>query len=243
MENRSHPTQRGNALIVRSEEMMVSIENVNKVFNEETPQAFEALKSIDLEVAKGETVILSGVSGSGKSTLLSLIAALDKPSSGKIVVEGELISKLPDLHASAYRAKSIGFIFQHFNLLESLSVEENVIAPLINSGLDIKTIKEMAAKSMQRAAISHKASQQVNALSGGEKQRCAIARALVHEPELIICDEPTANLDRANSLKFIEILKTLHERGKTIIVATHDPLFETLPFVGKVVHMEDGSIV
>ena len=222
---------------------MISVENVSKIFNEGTPQAFEALKSIDLELAKGETMILMGVSGSGKSTLLSLIAALDKPSSGKIVVERELISKLPDLHASAYRAKSIGFIFQHFNLLEALSVEENVIAPLINSGLDIKTIKEMAAKSMQRAAISHKASQQVKELSGGEKQRCAIARALVHEPKLIICDEPTANLDRENSLKFIEILQSLHQRGKTIIVATHDPLFEALPFVDKVVHMEDGNIV
>ena len=222
---------------------MISVENVSKIFNEGTAQAFEALHAVELEVSKGETIILSGVSGSGKSTLLSLIAALDKPSSGKITVGGELVSKLPDLHASAYRAKSIGFIFQHFNLLESLSVEENVIAPLINSGLDIVTIREMAAKSMDRAAISHKASQQVKELSGGEKQRCAIARALVHEPELIICDEPTANLDRANSLKFIEILQSLYERGKTIIVATHDPLFESLPFVGKVVHMEDGSIV
>ena len=222
---------------------MVSIENVSKIFNEGTTQAFEALKSIDLEISKGETMILSGVSGSGKSTLLSLIAGLDKPSSGKIVVKGELISKLPDLHASEYRAKSIGFIFQHFNLLEALSVEENVIAPLINSGLDIETIKKMAVKSMERAAISHKASQQVKELSGGEKQRCAIARALVHEPEIIICDEPTANLDRENSLKFIDILQSLHNRGKTIIVATHDPLFETLSFVSKIVHMEDGSIV
>ena len=222
---------------------MIRIEKVHKIFNEGTAQAFEALKSIDLEVAKGETVILSGVSGSGKSTLLSLVAALDKPSSGKIVVEGELISKLPDLHASAYRAKSIGFIFQHFNLLESLSVEENVIAPLINSGLDITTIRQMAAKSMEMAAISHKASQQVKELSGGEKQRCAIARALVHEPKLIICDEPTANLDRVNSLKFIEILQSLHQMGKTIIVATHDPLFEQLPFPARLVHMEDGKIV
>jgi putative ABC transport system ATP-binding protein len=222
---------------------MISVKNVSKIFNEGTAQAFEALHAVDLEVSKGETIILSGVSGSGKSTLLSLIAALDKPSSGKITVGGELVSKLPDLHASAYRAKRIGFIFQHFNLLESLSVEENVIAPLINSGLDIVTIRQMAVKSMERAAISHKASQQVKELSGGEKQRCAIARALVHEPELIICDEPTANLDRANSLKFIEILQSLYESGKTIIVATHDPLFESLPFVGKVVHMEDGSIV
>lgn len=221
---------------------MITIENVNKVFNEGTSQAFEALKSVNLSVAKGETVILSGVSGSGKSTLLSLIAALDKPSSGKIVVGGELISKLPDLHASAYRANSIGFIFQHFNLIEALSVEENVIAPLIHAGHALSTIKTMAAKSMEMAAIEHKATQQVNALSGGEKQRCAIARALVHEPKLIICDEPTANLDRENSLKFIAMLEMLHKRGETIIVATHDPLFETLPFVGRVVRMEDGSI-
>ena len=222
---------------------MIRMEGVHKIFNEGTPQAFVALKSIDMEIAEGQTVILSGVSGSGKSTLLSLMAALDKPSSGKIVVSGELISKLPDLHASAYRAKSIGIIFQHFNLLESLSVEENVIAPLINSGLSIATIKEKAEKSMAMAAISHKAVQQVKELSGGEKQRCAIARALVHDPKLIICDEPTANLDRENSLKFIEILKSLHQMGKTIIVATHDPLFESLPFVGKVVHMEDGRVV
>jgi len=222
---------------------MIILKNVYKIYNEGTPQAFEALKSIDLKIAEGETVILNGVSGSGKSTLLSLIAALDKPSSGKITVGGELISKLPDLHASAYRAKTVGVIFQHFNLLEALSVEENVMAPLINSGFDMATIKRRVMKSMALAAISHKREGEVKALSGGEKQRCAIARALVYEPQLILCDEPTANLDRANSLKFIEILQSLHEMGKTIIVATHDPLFEGLSFVNKVIHMEDGKIV
>jgi len=221
---------------------MINIQGVNKIYNEGTPQAFEALKSIDLQVNEGETVILSGVSGSGKSTLLSLIAGLDKPSSGKIIVDGELISKLPDLHASAYRAKTVGVIFQHFNLLEVLSVEENVMVPLINSGFDMVTIKQRVAKSMEMAAISHKAGGQVKELSGGEKQRCAIARALVHDPKLILCDEPTANLDRANSLKFIEILQSLHDMGKTIVVATHDPLFEGLSFVSKVVHMTDGAI-
>ena len=194
---------------------MIHIEKVNKIFNEGTPQAFEALKNIDLNITEGECVILSGVSGSGKSTLLSLIAALDKPSSGKIEVDGELISKLPDLHASAYRANSIGFIFQHFNLIESLSVEENVLAPLINAKLGIDTIKQMAQKSMEDASIEHKSTQSIKELSGGEKQRCAIARALVCDPQIIICDEPTANLDRANSLKFIELLRDLKQRGKT----------------------------
>jgi len=222
---------------------MIAIENVSKIYHEETPQAFEALKDINLKVDKGALIILSGVSGSGKSTLLSLIAGLDKPSSGKILVNAELISKLPDLHASAYRAKTVGVIFQHFNLLESLSVEENVMAALIHSGIDLATMKKMVQKSMELASIEHKATQQISLLSGGEKQRCAIARALVHEPQLILCDEPTANLDRDNSLKFIEILQTLHQMGKTIIVATHDPLFEVLPFVSSIVHMEDGSIV
>jgi putative ABC transport system ATP-binding protein len=222
---------------------MIAIENVSKIYHEETPQAFEALKDINLKVDKGALIILSGVSGSGKSTLLSLIAGLDKPSSGKILVNAELISKLPDLHASAYRAKTVGVIFQHFNLLESLSVEENVMAALIHSGIDLATMKKMVQKSMELASIEHKATQQISLLSGGEKQRCAIARALVHEPQLILCDEPTANLDRDNSLKFIEILQTLHQMGKTIIVATHDPLFEALPFVSSIVHMEDGSIV
>ncbi len=222
---------------------MIRIEGVNKIYNEGTAQAFDALKSINMQVNKGELIILSGVSGSGKSTLLSLIAGLDKPSSGKIIVNGELISKLPDLHASAYRAETVGVIFQHFNLLESLSVQENVMVPLINSGLGLSVIKEMTQKSMKMSVIEHKATQQISLLSGGEKQRCAIARALVHEPKLILCDEPTANLDRANSLKFIEILHSLHKMGKTIIVATHDPLFEELDFVSKVIAMEDGSIV
>ncbi len=223
--------------------MMIQIKNVNKIFNEGTVQAFEALKDVNLEVKKGETVILSGVSGSGKSTLLSLIAALDKPSSGKIVVNNTLISKLPDLHASEYRATSIGVVFQHFNLLEALTVKENVLSPLVNSGLTLSEVENMAKKSMGMAAIFHKADQQVKELSGGEKQRCAIARALVHAPPLIICDEPTANLDKENTLKFIDILKNLHHSGTTIIVATHDPLFETLPFVNRVLHMQEGKIV
>jgi len=222
---------------------MVKLENVTKVYNEGTPQAFEALRTVSMHIKEGETVILSGVSGSGKSTLLSLVAALDKPSAGKIIVEGELVSKLPDLHASAYRARTIGVVFQHFNLLEGLSVAENIMAPLINRKLLMSDIEAKVLQSATHAAIAHKLSQNVSALSGGEKQRCAIARALVHDPKLILCDEPTANLDRANSLKFIDILRRLRNMGKTVIVATHDPLFEGLDFVDRVLHMEDGTVV
>lgn len=220
---------------------MIKLQQVSKQFGEGA-QAYEALRSIDLEINPGECVILSGISGSGKSTLLSLIAALDRPSSGKIEVDGELVSKLPDLHASSYRTKKIGMVFQHFNLLEQLSVEENVIVPLIHSGLKLGKIKELAYAAMQQASIDHKASQNVASLSGGEKQRCAIARALVNNPELILCDEPTANLDKENSLKFIHMIQHLHTMGKTIIIATHDPLFETLPFESRIIHMENGVV-
>lgn len=222
---------------------MIHIEEVSKVYNEGTPQAFEALKSIHLQIEAGECVILSGVSGSGKSTLLSLIAGLDKPTHGKIVVDHALISKLPDLHASHYRAKTVGVVFQHFNLIESLNVRENIMAVLIPSGLAMDTMIAMTEKSMQLASIAHKADTEVKLLSGGEKQRCAIARALVHSPNIILCDEPTANLDKENSLKFIEILEQLHTMGKTIIVATHDPLFEKLSFVSRVVDMLEGRMI
>jgi len=222
---------------------MITLSSIDKIFNENTPQEFKALKNINLEIKNGETIILSGVSGSGKSTLLSIIASLDRPSNGMVNVNGELVSKLPDYHASLYRSKEIGFIFQHFNLLESLTVEDNILAPLIPLNIDILEAKKMVNKAMKKAHIEHKASQTIRALSGGEKQRCAIARALVREPNIIICDEPTANLDKENSLKFIEILHQLNLENKTIIVATHDSLFQNLEFNSRLIYMEDGVIL
>jgi len=222
---------------------MITLNSVYKIFNENTPQESTALNNINLEIERGETIILSGVSGSGKSTLLSIIASLDRPSSGMVNVNGELVSKLPDYHASLYRSKEIGFIFQHFNLLDSLTVNDNVLAPLIPLDISISEAKKMVNNAMKKAHIEHKASQIIRELSGGEKQRCAIARALVRKPNIIICDEPTANLDRENSLKFIEILSQLHLENKTIIVATHDSLFENLDFNSRLIYMEDGIIV
>lgn len=225
-----------------SDTMIIQIEDLYRTFHhggQNTP----VLKDINMTIAQGECVILKGVSGSGKTTLLSLMAGLDKPSEGKILIEGEPISKLPDLYASELRAKKIGMIFQHFNLFEHLSVRENITIPLIPSGLSMQEIQSKVDEALNIANITHKQDTLASRLSGGEKQRTAIARALVANPHIILCDEPTANLDRDNSLLFIEMLQTLHLMGKTIVIATHDPLFDDLKFDTTVIPMVDGEIV
>jgi putative ABC transport system ATP-binding protein len=220
---------------------MIKLDNITKIYNESYPNAFHALKDISLHVSEGEMLILKGVSGSGKSTLLSIIGSLIKPTSGSVVVDGVNIAKLPDLHASAFRAQKIGFIFQSFHLFEQLSVADNIAIPLINQELNPQALQAHIDSAIRTAHITHKADIPVRLLSGGEKQRCAIARALVNDPKVILCDEPTANLDKDNSEKFIATLQELNALGKTIIVATHDPIFETLGT--RVISIENGLIV
>lgn len=224
------------------DKIMIQIENLYRTFHHGSNEV-PVLKDINLTVHRGECIILKGVSGSGKTTLLSLIAGLDKPSAGKVLIEGEPISKLPDLFASELRAKKIGMIFQHFNLFEHLSVNENVTIPLIPSGLTMKDIHQKVNDALTVANIIHKQDILASRLSGGEKQRTAIARALVADPNIILCDEPTANLDRDNSLLFIDMLEKFHRMGKTIVIATHDPLFDNLAFESTTVPMVDGKIV
>jgi putative ABC transport system ATP-binding protein len=221
---------------------MIQVKNLTKTFKPGSDQAFHALKNITFEVKENELVILQGVSGSGKSTLLAIIASLMKPTSGEVLVEGKQVAKLPDLHASHFRASTIGFIFQAFNLLEHLNVAENISIPLIPLGLRQKEIDQKVSKAMQLANIAHKANSAAKDLSGGEKQRCAIARALVNSPRIILCDEPTANLDKANALAFIDVIKKLKQEGYTILIATHDTIFENLPEIDKVIYIENGEI-
>ncbi|MCT7563998.1 ABC transporter ATP-binding protein [Aliarcobacter butzleri] len=221
---------------------MIKIKNLNKIFYENTNKEFYALKDINLNIKKSSCVVLKGVSGSGKSTLLSLIATLQKPTSGEIVVEDESIAKLPDFHASNFRARKIGFIFQSFNLFNELSVKDNISLPLIPLGFSQKQIDEKVINTLKLSNILHKKDELVSNLSGGEKQRCAIARALVNDCEIILCDEPTANLDYENSKNFIEILKELKELKKTIIIATHDPIFDNLDFVDSEILIKNGQI-
>lgn len=221
----------------------IVIQNVHKLYNPNKPNAFYALKNINLTIEESQMVILKGVSGSGKSTLLSLIGGLSKPSEGKILVNEENIAKLPDRMSSAFRHQEIGFIFQSFNLLEGLSVYHNILAPLALSRLSQDEIRTKINRAMQLANIEHKQNQNVGSLSGGERQRCAIARAVVMEPEIILADEPTANLDKENSLIFIEILKKFKQLRKTVIIATHDSLFDNVDFIDSYVHLRNGECV
>lgn len=221
----------------------IVIQNLNKLYNPNNPNAFYALKNINLSIEEGEIVILKGVSGSGKSTLLSLIGGLSKPSSGEILVNAHNIAKLPDIMSSAYRHKEIGFIFQSFNLLEGLSVYQNILAPLALTSLSKEAMHDKVSQAMSLANIEHKKDQNVGSLSGGERQRCAIARAVVMEPEIILADEPTANLDKENALIFIEILKKFKLLHKTVVIATHDTLFDDLACIDRCVQMRDGELV
>lgn len=221
---------------------MIKITKLNKIFNENTKKEFHALKDINIQIETSSCVILKGVSGSGKSTLLSIIGTLLKPTSGEIKIDDESIAKLPDLHASNFRAKKLGFIFQSYNLFNELNVKDNISIPLIPLGFSQKQIDIMSLTALKLANIEHKKDELVYNLSGGEKQRCAIARALVNNPDIILCDEPTANLDHDNSMKFIESLREFKKLNKTIIVATHDPIFENLDFVDEVINIKNGMI-
>ncbi len=221
---------------------MIEIKNLSKTFFPQTPKAYEALKNITISIKEGEFIILKGISGSGKSTLLSIIATLQKPSEGEVLIEGTSVAKLPDLHASHFRAKTIGFVPQNFNLFEHFTIQENIATALIPLGLSPKEITHKSIKALEEAAISHKKDASISTLSGGEKQRAAIARALANDAPILLCDEPTANLDADNTQKFIMILKALKAKGKTIIIATHDPLFDTLDFCDKVYHIKEGRL-
>ena len=221
---------------------MIKIKALNKIYNVGQKNEFVALRNINFEVLSNTVVVLKGVSGSGKSTLLSIIGGMNKPTSGEVIVEDKYIAKLPDLHLSNFRASSIGFVFQSFHLINDLSVFDNISIPLIPLGLSAKEIEEKVNYAMQICNIAHKSMEISKNLSGGEKQRVAIARALVNNPNIILLDEPTANLDSANSKNLVEILSNLKKLGKTIVISTHDSLFDELDFVEEIIYIKDGNI-
>ncbi len=222
---------------------MITLKNVSKIYELNKNHNVKALDNINLHIKEGELVVLKGVSGSGKSTILSLIAALTKPTEGEVLVNEKRISKLPDNFASDYRQQDIGFIFQKYNLIPTLSVKENILLPLVPTNPKESEAQEKLNRVLEQFQIAHKKDERVRNLSGGEQQRVAIARAHVNNPKIIIADEPTANLDEQLSLDFIEILKQLKNEGKTIVIATHDPLFFDLNIVDKIIEVKAGKIL
>ena len=222
---------------------MINVRGVSLVYNQGKQNEFCALKNINLDVNNGELVILKGVSGSGKSTLLSLIALLQKPTSGEILIDGTNIAKLPDAFCSEFRHKRLGLVFQNFNLIEGLSVYENLLASFALTNFKANVREEMIKKALELANISHKRDENVSNLSGGERQRCVVARALSMDADIILADEPTANLDRQNARAFLGLLESFKALKKSVIVATHDSIFDELGATDRVVSLQNGEIV
>jgi putative ABC transport system ATP-binding protein len=215
---------------------MIRINSLTKVYDETV-----VLKEIDYKINKGDFVVFSGPSGSGKSTLLSIISGMSRPTNGEVFIDNINISKLPEEETARFRNERIGFVFQKFNLIENFSVYENIMVPLIVTDYPDHEIKSKVNSILNIFAIQHKAHTKVKKLSGGEQQRVALSRALVNNPEILIGDEPTANLDTKLKNDVINLLLEINRSNKTVIVATHDEIFLKIEGVKKV-FLEDGKI-
>ncbi len=222
---------------------MIALNEISKKFPINKKETITALDKVNLSFKEGEVIVLKGASGSGKSTILSLIAGLSKPTSGEVTVDQKRISKLPDSFLAQYRRENIGFIFQKYNLIPNLTAGENIILPLVPNNPDSEDLEKKMDRVLKTFEIFDKKEIPVMNLSGGEQQRVAIARAMINDPKIIIADEPTANLDEKLSLAFCDILRKLKQSNKTIIVATHDPIFFDLDFVDRTVEIKNGKIV
>jgi len=200
-----------------------------------------ALDGIDLDITQESMMVVMGPSGSGKSTLLHLLGGLDRPTSGEIQVSASTINMLDENDLAVYRRETVGFVFQSFNLIESFTALENVSFPMRFLNVPKKVRQERAFSLMEQVGIEDRANHKPSELSGGQQQRVAIARALVNDPAVILADEPTGNLDTTSGWTIMEILAELNQRGRTIIVVTHDPRITN--FTNQIVYLIDGGIV
>jgi len=220
---------------------MVKVENVTKVYKKRDME-IHSLDGVSLEVEKGEFVVIYGVSGSGKTTLLNLIGGLDKPTSGKVIVDSVDLTTQDDEQLSLYRRGKVGFIFQGFNLIPTLTAFENVMFPLVPLFLPESEKRKRVSDILTSIMPVRRLWDQLPAeLSGGEQQRVAIARALVNNPEILIADEPTSDMDRKTSEQIIHLLREANKDGRTVIIATHDPRILEGATMG--VEMEDGKVI
>jgi len=203
-------------------------------------ETVHALRGVDMKIDKNEFVAIMGPSGSGKSTLLNLIGCLDTPSSGHYWLGGEEVSQLDDNDLARIRNRQIGFVFQTFNLLPRTTALHNVELPLIYAGLPAKLRHERAKGALEAVGLADRITHHPNELSGGERQRVAMARALVNQPSLLLADEPTGNLDSATSREIMEILVSLHDRGETILLVTHER--DIAAYSDRLITLRDGVI-
>ena len=219
---------------------MIKLENVWKIYHLGKTR-LEVLKGVNLEIKKKDFVILLGPSGSGKSTLLNIISALDIPTKGKVFLGGKDVSHFSEDSLAQVRGKKIGFVFQQFNLLPHFTALENVILPTIFQSMPEEERKEKAQNILQSLGLKERILHRPSELSGGERQRVAIARALINDPDIIVADEPTGNIDSKTGEKIMKILKDLNEKGKTIVVVTHD--IDLSEYGNRVVRIKDGEII
>ena len=222
-------------------ETLIEIHDLAKVY-ERGKQKVEVLHHVDLSIARGDFLALMGPSGSGKTTLLNLIGGLDTPSAGSIAVGGQRIDQLGAGALAKWRAANVGFIFQFYNLMPMLSAQRNVELPLLLTKLSAAQRKKNAAIALQLVGLADRASHKPSELSGGQQQRVAIARAIVSDPTLLVCDEPTGDLDRQSAEDVLGLLRTLNrDHGKTIVMVTHDP--KAAEYADHVLHLDKGSLV
>jgi putative ABC transport system ATP-binding protein len=221
---------------------VIELREVRKAFNQGRPNEFWAIRGVSLTLEDNRITVLKGPSGSGKTTLLSMIGCLSRPTEGRILLEGQLLSGLPERFLTEVRRRTFGFIFQQFNLIKGLSVIENVMLPAYPLGRAHATLASEAHDLLDRFGLAAKARYRVEWLSGGEAQRTAICRAMINGPRILVADEPTANLDTQLSRDFMSIVRDLKAAGKTVLLSSHDPEVYDSPFVDRVVQMRDGRV-
>jgi len=221
-------------------ETLVEVRGVHKYFTRGS-EKIDVLSGLDLDVGRGEFLALMGPSGSGKSTLLNLIGGLDRPSAGSVAVGGQRIDGLSDARLAAWRARHVGFVFQMYNLLPALTAERNVELPLLLTPLGRSRRRQQVATALALVGLADRAKHYPRQLSGGQEQRVGIARAIVTDPTLLLCDEPTGDLDRRSGDEVLELLQALHrDQGKTIVMVTHDP--HAAERAGRVLHLDKGVL-